>query len=364
MIPLVRVSTRAVFAAFVCVGASGCVPPLNDCELNGYPGLVLDLEECPADCYEDLDGDGWGGDLGDLDNDGVCDEGEVTQGNDCDDLDAGAFPGNVEVCDGLDNDCNGDSDFDVEGEEEEEGQEGSFVFSCSPHAVPIHLFLLGGSEIAGQRIDATTSDIKINTGQTLTGKIRLRSVVPAGNESSIAGGLSASWPDSHEASFRPFWEPVVDPDGQPDPGRTDWEYEFVDFPTPAGGDDTTQYLTLAAGLAPKAEYVGSLTNPFYCYPPGEGGPEVELCPASWDGVESEGGPQTEADRDVADLDELDLAGCRAFGAARMPVLVEAVDPAGQPCSVEDDGPQPCHGVYAPVSIGCLSIQMLIEEGEE
>ena len=46
---------------------------------------------CTAD--EDCDGDGW------TPNDGDCDDGEDW-----------AFPGNAEVCDGVDNDCDGLTD--------------------------------------------------------------------------------------------------------------------------------------------------------------------------------------------------------------------------------------------------------------
>lgn len=50
-----------------------------------------DCISCPTDCpcEEDADGDGFTADV------------------DCDDLDENVFPGNMEVCDGLDNDCNG-----------------------------------------------------------------------------------------------------------------------------------------------------------------------------------------------------------------------------------------------------------------
>ena len=359
-----RTPAYVAAAASLAVALAGCAPPLNDCELNGFPGLVLDLYPCPADCYVDLDGDGWGGDLGDLDMDGVCDDGEVTKGNDCNDADAGSFPGNVEVCDGLDNDCNGEPDFDVEGEEDE-GTD-TFVFSCTPNDVPIQLFLLGGSQVVGQALDATTSDIKITAGQPLDGRIRLRVIVPAGNEQSVAGGLAVSWADSNQNSFFAFWRPVEEPDGQPDAGYTDYEFEISDLEAPQAADDVSHYITLAAGLAPDAPYIGSLTDPFYCYPPGGGGPGEEPCPPSWDGLDLPGGgPQADPDRDVADLDELDLAGCRSFGAARLPVLIEAVDTTGQPCSLEESGPgQNCIPFYAPVSMGCTSIKMVIEEADE
>jgi hypothetical protein len=51
---------------------------------------------------------------GDVDGDGFDDLG--CGGSDCDDLEATVWPGATELCDGLDNDCDGASDFDVLGE--------------------------------------------------------------------------------------------------------------------------------------------------------------------------------------------------------------------------------------------------------
>ena len=51
-----------------------------------------DIDSCPADCDVDVDGDG------------------VPASQDCDDNDANKFPGNTEVCDGVDNNCDGTVD--------------------------------------------------------------------------------------------------------------------------------------------------------------------------------------------------------------------------------------------------------------
>ena len=63
--------------------------------------------------YPDTDGDGYGD--GDGTTVSVCDEpsGYSLDGTDCDDNDVVAAGGGVEICDGLDNDCDGSADWDL-----------------------------------------------------------------------------------------------------------------------------------------------------------------------------------------------------------------------------------------------------------
>ncbi|MBN2801117.1 MAG: hypothetical protein JXX28_18405 [Deltaproteobacteria bacterium] len=79
----------------------------NDCD-----ALVDDDPTDASTFYADLDGDGHG----DPDNAvQACEAppGWLTSADDCDDLEALAFPGNTELCDRLDNDCDGAVDVNA-----------------------------------------------------------------------------------------------------------------------------------------------------------------------------------------------------------------------------------------------------------
>ena len=100
----------------------------DDCDDNdptAFPGGVEICDGADDDCdgqvdegatdlttfWADADGDGAGSPAFDLD---ACEAptGYVDNADDCDDLDATAFPGNPEACDGVDNDCDGNLPLD------------------------------------------------------------------------------------------------------------------------------------------------------------------------------------------------------------------------------------------------------------
>lgn len=60
-------------------------------------------------CYSDADNDGFG-DMGSVVHGANCASGTVSNSDDCDDSTPFVFPGAPELCDGLDNDCNGTID--------------------------------------------------------------------------------------------------------------------------------------------------------------------------------------------------------------------------------------------------------------
>ena len=88
----------------------------DDTDPTLYPGAPevpsdgIDQDCSGADfvpnCYADVDGDGFGGEPieGSL---GCGGEGEASVGGDCDDARSEAFPGAQELCNGLDDDCDG-----------------------------------------------------------------------------------------------------------------------------------------------------------------------------------------------------------------------------------------------------------------
>lgn len=88
---------------------TGMSPPIN--------GTVHITEGCPDTFYPDADGDGFG-DASNPVTGCFASVGLTADATDCDDGEATAFPGNAEVCDETDNDCNGTVDDVPEGCEE------------------------------------------------------------------------------------------------------------------------------------------------------------------------------------------------------------------------------------------------------
>ena len=85
--------------------------------------------------YADTDNDGFGDESSTVE---ACDspDGYVAVGGDCNDTNADSFPGNVEYCDGVDNDCDGTIDEDVQetfwadGDGDGFGDPASFIETC------------------------------------------------------------------------------------------------------------------------------------------------------------------------------------------------------------------------------------------
>jgi len=88
-------------ATEVCNGVDDDCDGLIDDDDGGVVGTTT--------WYRDGDGDGDGDPSRSVD---ACDapSGYVSDGSDCDDSDAGAYPGATETCDGTDNDCDGSTD--------------------------------------------------------------------------------------------------------------------------------------------------------------------------------------------------------------------------------------------------------------
>jgi hypothetical protein len=110
-----------------CEAPGGYVSTGSDCDdtsASAYPGANEICDGLDNDCdgtidngvtqtwYPDADADGYG-DGGSPEEACEQESGMVANGDDCDDGNARSYPGNTEVCDEIDNDCNGSVDEGV-----------------------------------------------------------------------------------------------------------------------------------------------------------------------------------------------------------------------------------------------------------
>jgi len=134
-----------------CAGTVGFVPheagdpvDCDDADPARNPGQVEICDDADNDCdpeidedprpvtwYADSDGDGFGAAASGTVESCEPVDGHTLLGTDCDDTASGINPAAAEMCDGLDNDCNGSPDFEVDVNDfEDDDGDGIVDLSC------------------------------------------------------------------------------------------------------------------------------------------------------------------------------------------------------------------------------------------
>ena len=416
--------TLRLLPLFGALVLASCVPDHVVCVFDTAADLAFDLppNQCPREenpCYQDFDKDGFGppekpvfllaedevcgGGAGPFqlfsgppDRPVDCDSEDprndpscyrlTKDGGDCDDGDDNAFPGNPEVCDGEDNDCNGVADFDTDQEEVVDDPEGlaelDHIFTCTPYGSDIRIFLRGGGFVGDRPLDGRSLEVAVNPGEEIAPLARLRILAPRGLEHLVTGGAASTWIDDPREGWRSFGAMGIDlaqrrPD---DDGRDD---RFIDVDLGLGQEGTAiiptdtpegtaYYLTLAAYLPFEDQEgpgdlvdlnhvdVGSLTSPDYCRDP-QGCSPVWTIPFDEDPDDPEN-EIYDLDLNVADMRDLDLAACRPFGTALMPMLFGAFPlTGGGPPGCDFNEGDDCVPVTISVPFGCNFVKVVVTD---
>ena len=356
---------------------AGCLPPLSTCDF-AVQGLVGAISQCPDLVYDDADGDRVARVIPDGEEvpPGVEERmAGVERFGDCNDGDPNIFPGNREVCDDQDNDCDPETGFN-----EEEPQLGNTYFvvesdvgpdsdsqpACAPARTP-RLFLAGGSRVGegDEYIDAGNAIVELSPGDELTGTLRLQLIVPPEDLTTDIAGVALQTTDEvHEDDYIAIWDPVDDESQEPPTESRSTVEVVLDGKLQPSTTTGTRYLILAVSARTGAPYLASLTDENYCcdFDAGEceSGPGGQpACAPLWDEQQTNPGGQG---KDLADLDGLDLGACYSYGAARIPYLQEATEPGpnGDHCEIGGGG-GPCLPSYEDRDIGCQVIEVRYED---
>ena len=378
---MIRALALAVLSLSL-LGTSCIKTSLERCDFADVEGMTGAIDEaCWAQwCFEDKDGD-LHASVVPPDEDGECPASRITeedvaehayQFGDCDDDHANIFPGNLEVCDGFDNDCDDDTEFALEGE-----QDGDLP-RCS-RGKSARLFLAGGSRLAEQDFNAASPTLEVVAGQRLEGTVNLQIVTPE-DPQGVAVVAVASW-GNRQAGLKVLFEGEVTEDLQVDQLAINFgEGLDVDFTAPSQQPEEEEgaisVIIAVADLGPvgTGEHLASLTWPRWCCENVAcDQDDMQPCDAVWDDPDYMQGPPEEGmlplppQLDLASLDSLVLASCATLGAAQLPLLLTAQrhPTAAEDECTEDADPAACQHIYSSlVTAGCVEIQMELEGSED
>lgn len=162
------VAAIAALALSSCGGDDASEGPVADAAVDGVPDADVDCERDELiEWFGDTDGDGFG----DLENAMLaCEQpaGFVDNSDDCDDTTAARKPGGDELCDTLDNDCDGATgDVCSAGCAGFAGAAGFYAICTTPATFLGAIGTCAGMQMLGVRIDTAAENTELRSEVTV-----------------------------------------------------------------------------------------------------------------------------------------------------------------------------------------------------
>ena len=382
--------------------ATACIEQRHPCKSGDRVFELGDLEACPTG-YADEDGDGYGDPEAPLFDGREC---GTTPGVSCNDGDCQdlpyedprqnnpfpelSYPGNLEVCDGIDNDCDPETWVDEHGEQWRPRGSGTWTLTCGI-AADFAFFGPESSLLHSEQVldfDPDTWTLRVTEGTQLAGGLALRLFRARELSAIVKSSLVWSGDPDQEFSLPPYTNDCQEPDlgACMDRHTLDLELEVPAYRQPPeepaqAEEPNVYYLTFLSTGTCRSDEVYALSSWEYCCRgtcvacpqathctpvtgdlPSSGSPGVGVGDDMWPSNHQDTDHPNGAPLDQPHLKEIDLLGCHRYGATYLPHMVTTTGPDGGPCNDPMNDPT-CIRNYALSNYACAYVKVVVEPAD-